>query len=90
MSDDIPEPVATGDRRDEVHFEPAAKGGVKAAHLVRPEGQPPPDGDSAAQQMGELAPEPSVFDVRVAPEGPSAWDARPVDDEDKSGNPTGH
>ena len=83
--------VATGDRRDEVHFEPDADQLVKASHLVRPEGPLPPEEHSSAGERGALPGGPAVQDVRVAPDSASVWDARPpVDDEGKSGAPTGH
>ena len=87
MSENTPragdEPVATGDRRDEVHFEPDPDQQVKAAHLVRPEGPLPPQEHSAAQERQDYPDDPALFDVRVAPPEPSAWDARPADADDE-------
>ena len=84
-ADDDDGRVATGDRREEVHFEPDPDQLVKASHLVKPRGPLPPEEQSPAEERGELLPEAAVEDVRVAPQGPSVWDARPTDDE-----PTGH
>jgi hypothetical protein len=75
----VAEEVATGDRRDEVHFEPDPNQLVVARHLVRPRSLSPEEdspGDDAA-----LFDEPPVEDVAVAPEGPSVWDARPLPDD---------
>ncbi|CAN7277559.1 hypothetical protein LJR219_001285 [Phenylobacterium sp. LjRoot219] len=74
--------VATGDRHDEVHFEPDPNQLVVAWHLVRPAG--PPVEDPAGHLA--LADSPPVEDVLVAPDGPdgpSVWDARPADDTGK-------
>jgi len=80
--------VATGDRREEVHFEPDADHLVKASHLVRPAALAP-DEHSPAQERGEVAGPPAVEDVLVAPPAPSVWDARPPAD-DAAGNPDRH
>ena len=85
------EVVATGDRRDEVHYEPDPDQLVVARFLRRPETPLPPD----IQPADAVPPPPPeallVEDVRVAPESPSVWDARPPpEDAAKSGNPTGH
>lgn len=79
--------VATGDRREEIHFEADPDQLVVARHLVRPAGPlPPQDDDAVLPESGG----PPVEDVRVAPESPSVWDARPpADDAETSGNPTG-
>ncbi len=86
-----PEPVASGDRRDEVHFEPDPNQLVVARFLTRPQGPLPPDiqpADMVPPAVGDLPP---VEDVRVAPESPSVWDARPpAEDAEKSGEPTAH
>ena len=72
--------VATGDRRDEVHFEADPGQLVAAKHLVKPNQPPPPE-----LQLGEgevVEPDsPPVEDVRVAPDAPSVWDARPAADD---------
>ena len=70
--------VATGDRRDEVHFEPDGRHLVEAVHLVRPVGGLPRQGDNPSAD--EIAPDvPPIEDVKVAPDAPSVWDARPID-----------
>lgn len=73
--------VATGDRRDEVHFEPAADPDQKvvAHHLAKPSGPLAPQ-EQAPGARAAAADAPPVEDVRVAPQGPSVWDARPIDD----------
>lgn len=84
--------VASGDRREDVHFEadPDPDQKVVAHHLVRPAGPLPPQEHSAESPVAD-ADHPPVEDVRVAPGGPSVWDARPPpEDADKSGHPTGH
>jgi hypothetical protein len=84
------EPVASGDRREEVHFERASDQQVVARHLVKPDEPLPPQGDSPGGAT-TYADVPPVEDVAVAPDGPSVWDARPpADDAEKSGNPTAH
>jgi hypothetical protein len=70
--------VATGDRPGDVHFEPDKDQLVVARHLVRPTGPLPPE-EHAAGATAEANDAPPVEDVLVAPEGPSVWDARPVD-----------
>ena len=75
-----PEPVATGDRRDEAHLETDADQLVRAAFLVRPKSPPPPDEHTGRVDAGLPAEEgPPVEDLRVAPASPSVWDARPPD-----------
>lgn len=73
-----PVEVATGDRHDEVHFEADDKHLVEATHLVRPTRALPRQGDNpSADEIPRDAP--PIEDVKVAPEGPSVWDARPLD-----------
>lgn len=82
--------VATGDRREEAHFEADPDQLVVAKHLERPAGPLPPQEHSEHSAAADLD-EPPIEDVAVAPEGPSVWDARPpAADAEKSGNPTGH
>ena len=82
--------VATGDRRDEVRFEPDPDQLVVDKHLRRPEGPLPPQEQTPGAAAAD-ADSPPVEDVAVAPAQPSVWDARPpADDAGKSGNPTGH
>ncbi|HKR86741.1 MAG TPA: hypothetical protein VJS38_01060 [Phenylobacterium sp.] len=75
-----PVPVATGDRREEVHFEPDPGQLVVAKHLVKPDAPLPLDvtserDDDVAATETDVPP---VEDVLVAPETPSVWDARPL------------
>ena len=70
--------VATGDRCEEVHYARREGGELRADHLKRPDGPLPPE--MARVEVDAAAPGAPVEDVAVAPEGPSAWDARPVDD----------
>lgn len=77
--------IATGDRREEVHYERRENGELRAQHLKKPANPLPPqmetaDGPSAAAG-------PPVEDVAAASEGPSAWDARPVTDDDVTEHP---
>jgi hypothetical protein len=85
---DEPE-VATGDRREEMHYEPDPDQLVVARATVKPKTPLPPDEHTAAVDHGELNAEPPIGDVRVVPPSPSVWDARPPDDEDRSDNLTG-
>jgi len=78
-----PVEVATGDRRDEVHFEPDPRQLVVAKHLVKPAAPLPLDvtserPDDVAATEADVPP---VEDVLIAPEAPSVWDARPAADE---------
>lgn len=87
---DRPERVATGDRRDEVHYEPDPDQLVKVSALAQVEGPIPPEEQSAHPEAVDAASGPTK-DVRMPPESSSVWDARPpADDSERSGNPTGH
>lgn len=96
MSADIPEPdptepeVATGDRHEEVHFEPDPNQLVVAKHLVKPDRPLSNDLQTNSEDAGASAADvPPIEDVLVAPEAPSVWDARPpAEDADESGKPT--
>ena len=71
-----PEPVATGDRRDEVRFERDPNQIVRARFTA-------PAKAVAAHDVTPSAPhEPPAIPVDAveAPKTPSAWDARPADD----------
>jgi hypothetical protein len=82
--------IATGDRREEIHFEPDPDQLVVARHLVRPAGPLPPQ-EHTPNSAAVEADVPPIEDVRVAPDGPSVWDARPpAEDAGKSDIPTGH
>jgi hypothetical protein len=71
------EPVATGDRHDEVHFEADPNQLVVARHLAKPD-TPLPAQDDGPNQLASEGDVPPVEDVAVAPESPSVWDARPL------------
>jgi hypothetical protein len=69
------EPVAHGSRRDEAHLVDDPDQLVRASFVFRPKTAPPrdtPDGPPPPD-----ATTPPVEDVAVAPDTPSAWDARP-------------
>lgn len=86
-TDPDPVEVATGDRREEIHFEADPGQLVVARHLVRPDQPLAPDIQPA---VGSVVPpdSPPVEDVRVAPDRPSVWDARPpADGADETGIP---
>jgi hypothetical protein len=72
--------VATGDRREAVHFQADKDQLVVARYLHRPHGP------LAAQMTSSGAPaepdSPPVEDVAVAAEDSSVWDARPADEGD--------
>lgn len=70
--------VATGDRREEVHYEQRPGGELRADHLKKPAGPLPPDMAAAEDPVDQ--PEVPVQDVAVDRETRSVWDARPVDD----------
>lgn len=85
VTEPVPTPVevATGDRREEVHFEPDPAQLVVARHLVKPDRPLPLDvtserDDDVAATRADVPP---VEDVLVAPEAPSVWDARPAADD---------
>jgi hypothetical protein len=89
-ADPSPVEVATGDRRNEVHFEPDPGQLVVAKHLVKPDQPLPLDlqpSDLPGESAAIAADVPPVEDVLVAPDAPSVWDARPLAD-GESGNPT--
>ena len=77
--------VATGDRRDELHYERDPDQLVKVRATFTPEGPLPPQesptGTGAAEPQGG----PPIEDVVVAAPGPSVWDARPPEDEEARG-----
>jgi hypothetical protein len=77
--------VATGDRREDVHFERDHEGQLKVQHLKKPAGPLPPQ--TATTDGLPPGNGPPVQDVAVAPEGPSVWDARPIEDDDVTDHP---
>jgi hypothetical protein len=74
------EPVATGDRRDEAHYEPKPDQILKARFTEKPAAPLPPDEQTGRTDAG-LAAEVGapVEDVAVTPPAPSVWDARQTD-----------
>lgn len=83
------EPVATGDRRDEAHYEADPDQLVRARFLEKPAGRMPPDMATGRVEAGEVAgASPPVEDVAVAPDTPSVWDARPIASEPETGSPS--
>lgn len=72
------EPVATGDRREDVHVVPDADQKYRAEFLRRPDTAPPPDEATGRVEAGEApADTPPIEDLKVPPASPSVWDARP-------------
>jgi hypothetical protein len=71
--------IATGDRREQIHFEADKDQMVVARHLSRPDGPLPPQ-EATPGAAATVADSPPVEDVRVAPDESSVWDARPTDD----------
>lgn len=83
--------IATGSRRQDMHYEPDPDQLVVARSMVPPAGPLPPEEQSGAFDHDELKGDIARPDVRVDPSAASVWDARPpADDAEKSGNPTGH
>jgi hypothetical protein len=82
--------IATGDRREDVHYEPDPDQLVKMRATFKPDGPLPPQEHSASSTVAGDQDTPPLQDVAVAASGPSVWDARPPeDDEEPSGAPTG-
>jgi len=77
-----PEPVATGDRRDEVWLEPDKDQLVRMRATFRPEGPLPPEEHTGVIDAGHSYEDvPLTQDVAVVHSPESVWDARPADDE---------
>jgi len=74
--------VATGDRRDELHYEADPDQLVKVRAIEKPGGPLPPEEHSGASEAGVQRDGPPIQDVAVAPSGPSVWDARPTEDDE--------
>jgi len=70
--------VATGDRRDEVHYEDDPHQIVRVSHLEKPIGQLTTD-DQRGKNREDHQPAVPVQDVAVSPSKASVWDARPTD-----------
>jgi hypothetical protein len=82
------QPIATGDRREDVHIVPDADQKFRAEFLRRPDSAPPPDEHTGHVDAGDLPRDtPPVEDLKVAPDSPSVWDARPPSPE--SSEPSG-
>ena len=73
------EPVATGDRRDEVRLEPDPDQLVRMRATFKV--AEPPGPEMAPDDPDTPPPEPGVTDIAVAKPGPSVWDARPPEEE---------
>ena len=69
--------VATGDRRDEVHYEDDPDQIVRVVHEVKPVGPLPTDEQRGRDHDDQSAAAP-VQEVGVSPSKASAWDARPT------------
>jgi hypothetical protein len=69
--------VASGDRRDELHYEPDPDQLVKIRATFKPDDPLPPQEHSAASEAGVPGAGPPIQDVAVVADGPSVWDARP-------------
>jgi hypothetical protein len=80
--EDTDRAVATGDRRDEQHYEPDPDQLVKIRATFKPDGPLPPQEHSANSDIVEAQAGPPIEDVAVVPPGPSVWDARPPEDDD--------
>jgi len=78
-----PEPVATGDRRDEVRFEADPDQLVRLRATFKPEAPYPPEEQSAATDSGAIEDQPAVQDVAVSNSPGSVWDARPAEPSQK-------
>jgi len=82
-------PIATGDRREDAHIVPDADQKFRAEFLRRPDTAPPPDEHTGHVDAGDLpADNPPIEDLKVAPDSPSVWDARPPNGP-KSSEPSG-
>jgi hypothetical protein len=79
MSDIPDEPVATGDRRDEVRMERRASGQLRMRATFPVEGRLPRELTPQAAQEGSPSPD-LPTDVAAPKDAPSVWDARPQED----------
>lgn len=75
---DRPEPVATGDRRDDVRMERREDGRLRMRATFPVEGPLPRELTPEAAQEGQPSPD-LPTDVAAPKDAPSAWDARPVE-----------
>lgn len=75
-----PEPVATGDRRDEVWMEPDENQIVRVRSTFKPDEPLPVEMDPDAPVEAAPKNAPPVQDVAVPHSPESVWDARPADE----------
>jgi hypothetical protein len=79
MSEPEDTPVASGDRRDDIHYEPDADQLVRARFTAKPEALTLEQEQNLATDRGDIElSAPPLEDVAVTPSGPSVWDARPA------------
>lgn len=79
--------IATGNRRDETHFETDDQQMVRVAHLARPQAPLPRHEATAGAGLEPDKPAQPIEDVKVDAAEGSVWDGRPP--EDRSFKPTG-
>ena len=72
-----PDLVATGDRRDEVHYEDDPDQVVRVAHL-QAAGRPLPPDEQRGEDRNDCPG--AMQDAQEMPSSPSVWDARPPED----------
>ena len=83
--------VGHGSRREEAHYEPGRDRVATVRFTARPDHPLAPEIAEVGTYDGPAEGGPPIEDVAVAAQSPSVWDARPPeDDEDRSGEPTGH
>jgi len=81
MSEPEDRDIATGDRREDMYFEPDPKQLVRARFTAKPDRLPLEQEQNVAMPHDETEfTAPPVEDVAVAAPGPSVWDARPAED----------
>jgi hypothetical protein len=78
--------VATGDRREDLHYEADPDQLVKVRATFKPGDPLPPQEHSANSDIDAGPAGPPIEDVAVSPPGPSVWDARPPEDEPEPGS----
>ena len=79
------DPVDTGNRRDEAHYESDPDQLVRASFTFEPGAPLPAQEQSEASENGVAGAQPGLQDVGVTRDQSSAWDARPVEDHDDTG-----
>ena len=81
LTPNSPEPVATGNRRETMHYEADPNQLVRMRASDKPHAPMPPDvPTSRADEPLRSSAAPPVEDVAVVPEEPSVWDARPPEE----------